>query len=428
MTQTAHVRRPGASMSALAVLGVAAAMLVSACGSPASSAGPTGSAADGPKEPIVVGGIVPLTGAYAADGLLQKRGLELAVADLNAAGGVLGRPVQLELFDIQDQLPENIKAAADQLLGKLKVDAVFDGYAGYGPEWLEFGANSDVPFLRGDGSSKMDEMTAAEPDLYWNTFGMYQTEPEYGGRAAEGLLSFGDRYQFPNNKIALVHGDIEWDLKYTKGIADVFVAEGWEVVLDETVPYGTTDWGSILTKIRAAEPAVIALSILSVQDTSTFVKQFMQAPTSSLLDISYMNSFVEVRDAVGPEIAGVMGYLTSKKVDDEAWLARYEQAFGEPYIQHMITPGMYDQVGIWAAAVEAVGDPKDYKAIADHIRTTKYTGLQGTYDFNNPGQTAHETPELPIGYSQSAADGSLRFFGTDEFVLPPYIQPAWPMK
>lgn len=421
MNDKTPMNRPRASRGAVVALGVALTLLASACGGPAGTN-------DGKKDPIVVGGIVPITGAYAADGLYQKRGLEMAVADLNAAGGVLGRQVQLELFDVQDQLPENLKAAADHLLGKKKVDAVFDGYAGYGPEWLEFGAKSDVPFIRGDGSSRMGEMTAAEPDVYWNTFDVYQTEPEYGARAAEGLLSFGDRYAFPNKKIAIIHGDIEWDLLYTKGIADVFEAAGWEVVLNETVPYGTTDWGSVLTKVRTAEPAVVAMSILSVQDVSTFVKQFMVAPTQSLLDISYMNSFPEVREAVGPDIAGVMGYLTSKAVDDAAWLARYEKMFGEPYVQHLVIPGMYDEVRIWANAVQNVGDPKDYKAVADYIRKNPYTGLQGTYDFNNPDQTAHETSKLPIGYCQAAADGSLLYFGKDEFVLPPYIDPPWPMN
>ncbi len=420
MNEVTQMRRLGAS-SKLVAVGVALGLLATACGGP-------GGTSESTKDPIVVGGIVPLTGAYAADGVYQKRGLEMAVADLNASGGVLGRQVKLELFDVQDQLPENLKAAADYLLRKIKVDAVFDGYAGYGPEWLEFGAKSDVPFLRGDGSSRMGEMTAKEPDKYWNTFNVYQTEPEYGARAAEGLLSFGERYVFPNRKIALIHGDLEWDLLYTKGIADVFRAAGWEVSFDETVPYGTTDWGSILPKIRAAEPAVIAVSILSVQDTSTFVKQFMQAPTNSLLDISYMNSFPEVRQAVGPDIAGVMGYLTSKLVEDTKWLANYEKMFGEPYVQHLIVPGMYDEVMIWASAVKSVGDPKDYRAIADHIRKTAYTGLQGTYDFNNAEQTAHETPVLPIGYSQATADGSLLYYGKDEFVLPPYIEPPWAVK
>jgi ABC-type branched-subunit amino acid transport system substrate-binding protein len=89
---------------------------------------------------------------------------------------------------------------------------------------------------------------------------------------------------------------------------------------------------------------------------------------------------------------------------------------------------MYDEVRIWANAVQNVGDPKDYKAVADYIRKNPYTGLQGTYNFNNPDQTAHETPELPIGYCQAAADGSLLYFGKDEFVLPPYIDPPWPMN
>ena len=91
-------------------------------------------------------------------------------------------------------------------------------------------------------------------------------------------------------------------------------------------------------------------------------------------------------------------------------------------------PSTYDSVMIWAEAVKAVGDPTKYKEIGDYIRTNKYTGLLGIYDFNNPEQTVKSGPDFPIAYAQYQGDGKLAFFGTDPFIFPPYIQPAWPAK
>ncbi len=100
--------------------------------------------------------------------------------------------------------------------------------------------------------------------------------------------------------------------------------------MNETFPYGTTDWGSILTKIRAEQPAAIVCSVLSVADISSFVKQFMENPTPSLLDISYMVVFKETQEAVGNDLTGVMGYVTSyvtPSAEHDAWKANFKKMF-----------------------------------------------------------------------------------------------------
>ncbi|HZI75476.1 MAG TPA: ABC transporter substrate-binding protein [Gemmatimonadales bacterium] len=51
------------------------------------------------KEPLVIGSGVPVTGVYAGDGQQMLRGQQLAVAEINAAGGVLGQPLKLAILD-----------------------------------------------------------------------------------------------------------------------------------------------------------------------------------------------------------------------------------------------------------------------------------------------------------------------------------------
>ncbi len=382
------------------------------------------------EEPIKIGAPLPLTGYAASDGEHMLMGLQLAVDDLNAKGGLLGRPVELVTYDIEDLLPEVVSASAEYLLRKEKVDVVIEGYGGWGPDFLAFGAKSDVPFFHGSGSIQGANLVKDDPESYWNMFQVFSVEKTYGIRAFKGLTFFEKDYVYPNKKIALVHGDWEWDLLYTQAVKELAEAAGWEVVMDETVPYGTTDWGSILLKIRQENPAAICTSILSVADIASFVNQFLENPTDSLLDISYMVVFTEVQDAIGEKLKGAMGYVTSYVLptdEGKAWEKRFKDKFGMDY-PLTTPPSTYDTAMVWAKAVEAVGDTRDYKAIADYIRANPYTGLLGLYDFNNPEQTIHPGPQRPIAYAQYAGNGELSFFGTDEFELPPWLDPKWTKK
>jgi branched-chain amino acid transport system substrate-binding protein len=348
-------------------------------------------------DPIKIGAPLPLTGAYAADGEHMQMGLKMAVAELNAAGGLLGRPVELKIFDIQELLPETVAASAASLLEKEKVDVVIEGYGGYGPDFEAFGAASEVPFIHGSGSVRAADMVKTDPAKYGNMFQVFPVEAEYGKRAWEGMVQFQDKYTYPNNKIAILHGDLEWDLNYTAAVAAEAEAAGWQVVLNETFPYGTTDWGSILTKIRAEQPAAIVCSVLSVADISSFVKQFMENPTPSLLDISYMVVFTETQDAVGEDLVGVMGYVTSyvtPSAEHDAWKARFKEMF-DMDVPLTTPPSTYDSVMVWAEAVKAVGDPTKYAEISDYIKNNPYRVSLAPTTSTTPSRRSSRAPNSP---------------------------------
>ena len=70
------------------------------------------------EEPILIGVPVPLTGPFAPIGVDSQKGVELAVEQINSAGGLLGRPVELVLFDTKDFAPERLMSAANKLVGQ----------------------------------------------------------------------------------------------------------------------------------------------------------------------------------------------------------------------------------------------------------------------------------------------------------------------
>src|SRR5207253_9385968 len=79
-------------------------------------------------DPIPVGGGVPLTGWAAADGIEFKRALEMACDEINAMGGILGRPLQPVFEDTKEQGADNIIPAMQRLIDRHGVHAIINGY------------------------------------------------------------------------------------------------------------------------------------------------------------------------------------------------------------------------------------------------------------------------------------------------------------
>src|SRR6266568_2533907 len=96
------------------------------------------------KQPIVVGSGSPVTGALAGDGLMMVRGQKLAVAQINAAGGVLGRPLQLSVLDTQLQQPDVMRTVFEKFVSQ-GVAAVFSGFTTYSSVEFPIVARAGIP-------------------------------------------------------------------------------------------------------------------------------------------------------------------------------------------------------------------------------------------------------------------------------------------
>ena len=120
------------------------------------------------EKPILIGTPLPLTGPYASDGEQMKMALELAVAEKNAAGGLLGRKLELKFGDIGGLEAEKIKAVGERLIGA-GVDAIITDYDDGGVDTKVFG-QYDVPYLHGNAMTLCTAPVAKHPEKYWNCF------------------------------------------------------------------------------------------------------------------------------------------------------------------------------------------------------------------------------------------------------------------
>ncbi len=410
-----------AILATVVVLGALAA-----CGSDTPSTSTSASASGAPSgEPIKVGAPIPLTGPWAADGQSMQQGLEMAVNDLNAAGGLLGRPVELVVYDVEDMAPEKLNAAASKLVMQDKVAAVITGYSTPGADVTAFG-KYPTPFIQFDASSQNVQMVLDNPEKYGGVFTLGDIEAAYGKQTFDDLMALP--YEYPNKKVVILAGDFEWDKKVTEGIKAEAEAQGWDVAMYEVFPYGTREWGPLLTKIKAINPAIINISVMDPADLKTFLTQFAQDPTDSIVEVGYAISIQGFPELVGKSGNGVVGISTTSILPDEMgdqFKADFEAEFGTP-------PGLsivgtcYDGVRLWAEGVKKAGDETNYEAVGEAIKTLGYKGVQGNYIFQEGNIVPATDDGLPMFFFQ-IQDGELVLLkvGTQDegtFVTPPWLK------
>lgn len=387
-------------------------------------------------EPIEIGMPLPMTGWFVADGVAYFQGYSMAIAEINAEGGLLGRPLEIIRFDHQNFEPEIVIEGADYLAGVREVDVIFAGWAGYGADVKAYG-KYDILYFNINASASAIEVFRTDPELYWNAFQMYDVEKPYGRWSFDIHMMLP--YEYPNNRVVLIAGDDPWSRASAAGFKERAEEEGWEIVMDEVVPYGTTEWGALLTRIRALDPAIIMFEIVSAPELVTFFRQFMEEPTNALIHFFYGGGVGEFMDIIGEEgdgltmvfLSGIALPVAQNPVAQDL-LDRFKLTYGVAPRSASITS--YDKIMFWADAVRAVGDVTDHRAIAQYMRDVRWQAASGTgIWYVDEDQKVPTHPDLPPLFFQ-LQEGELVtiYIGTEkyvdwegtayEFQVPPWIE------
>jgi branched-chain amino acid transport system substrate-binding protein len=234
-------------------------------------------------------------------------------------------------------------------------------------------------------------------DKYYMIFQGDPTEVWYGTGLPlfyQGLIDAG-KWTPANNKAVVVTSDNPYSIL----IADLFIegikALGWEVPVYEQVVTPVSDWGSVLSKVRDTQPAIIVNTNYTPSDLATFTKGIVEDPPPALLYEQYGPSIPEFLELAGEAANGVIWSTVIGVLPDamgQAFRERYQAKFGEP-------PGFsnagseYDMVNIYLRAVALAGGPKDRKKVCEHIANTIHRGVCGAYRFMPDDLTVPPYPD-----------------------------------
>jgi branched-chain amino acid transport system substrate-binding protein len=444
------MRDPGGSRRAawLLVCG-ALALTAAACGgsdnsSSSSSAADTAAAPAGSSAaaaptgaPILIGGPFAQTGpAGIADHKDCWNGSQMAIDEINAAGGVKGRPLKLEVTDIDMLTPEGVQTAFQTLADK-KVNAIVSPFVITYQPAIDVAAAAGIPYLSGGTSSPTVAAVKANPDKYWN-FVQDPSESYYGGGFIKSLDTLVEKglWKPKNNKVDLVIGDSEYNQLIAEGAKKEIAAEGgkWKLGIQEQVQGGQlSDWSAVIQKLKNSDAGVIMIDHWVGAELAGFAQQFASDPVSgSLVYLQYGPSQPEFLDIAGDSAEGfywgtVIGVPDTGKGADfrKAYAAKYPgTTFGLVY-----TGWCYDMVHMLKDAWSNV-DPSDAKGVMAWIKSHPYDGTTGHIDFSNV-----EAPVYPDNVDSADKGVTHLFFqvqnGKHTIVLPDeykeadYTTPPW---
>jgi branched-chain amino acid transport system substrate-binding protein len=336
-------------------------------------------------ETIRIGSTYPLTGYAAGDGQEMQRGSTMAVEEINANGGILGRQLEHIIIDAEDMAPEKIISAFERLINQEKVHAIINGFIlGTGPEY-DLVSQTPTIYMHANTYQANADMVKQNYEKYRMTFHCDPTERWYAlgfPKIMQQLIDSG-KWTPLNKNVAVLTSDIPYSSNIAKWFSEEVVKYGWTVSISEQVTLPTVEWGPILSKIRENPPGLIFQAHYAPADLASFTKQFRENPTPSLLYEQYGPSIPEYLDLAGDAANGVIWSTVIGPLADsvaQTYRAKYQQRWNSEagWSQNGI---QYDLFRLYANAVALAGDPADIQKVATNIEQGIYRGVCGGYSF-----------------------------------------------
>ncbi|MDI6688256.1 MAG: ABC transporter substrate-binding protein [Desulfobacterales bacterium] len=211
---------------------------------------------------IKVGIVLPLTGSLAKFGEIEKQSFDMAMEEINAAGGINGKKLDLLIEDTTGR-PEVGRSVVEKLITKDKVVMIGGGYSS-SVTYAAAGVcqQNQMPFLVNTGSA--DNITSSGWD--W----IYRINPpvsKYAG-AVESLLT----QVIKPKKVAILYENSLFGTKGAKEFEATCEKLGYEIVLKEGYEHGGIDFKPVLIKVKQHEPDIVYM-ISYIMDASLLMKQ-----------------------------------------------------------------------------------------------------------------------------------------------------------
>ena len=353
-------------------------------------------------EPIKIGIPIGLSGANSVVAPSVVQAAELAVEEINAKGGVLGRKLQLEIADDASGAA-GAQKAFDSLIYQKKVDALISMETSAARNaGLPVVSRGKVPYIY----TSFYEGKSCNPYMFVNAWVPdQQVAPVVDffmkSKNAKSFFLIGSDYSFGRGM-----------LEFTKSY---ITKKGGKILGEEYLPMDGSDWTAVINKLKTAKPDAIVTSTAGGAPNVTLTKQLRAAG----INLPYGNLAVDEgtakdmgADAEGMVISG--SYLTNiDSQKNKEFLAAMKQKFGS----NLKTPNdlsvpQYEAVYLYKAAVEKAGTTAADKVIPA-LASGSFEGPRGLIQMNKQRQAP-----LTMYLGQVQKDGGIKLLESFKNVDP----------
>lgn len=369
-------------------------------------------------DPIRIGVVLPQTGGLAEDGQAWVRGVRLAAAEVNAAGGLLGgRRVELDVVDSATAADAGV-SGAEQVLSRGAVVVIGDGGSGGSLAIYQMVTQmAGVPQISGSATSTT--LTDANAALGAAERYFFRTAPQDGYQA-----QVVDRIATTTahcTQLAILYQDDAYGMPLGQGIADLFSAHGTIAAMVAFTP-AQPSYASEASMVATASPDCVAL-IAYPQDAGVILRNWETtsgAPTVQWIgtDGLFTSDFITEAgsDARVDGIYGASPLTTPDTPEFNDFAARYDAAYG--HAPENFVASYYDATALALLAIERAGstDGADIRDALLEIGGPSGTQVERAAGLREALAALNAASPRPINYQ--GASGPIDFDENGDTVAP----------
>ena len=346
---------------------------------------------------ILIGVAGPITGPNAAFGAQFQKGAEQAAADINAAGGILGQQIKIEVGDDVSDPKQGISVA--------------NKFVGDGVKFVvgHFNSGVSIPASEVYAENGVLEISPAStnPQLtergLWNTFRTCGRDDQQG-KVAGGYIAAN----FKDAKIAIVHDKTPYGqglVDVTKGVLN---ANGIKEVLYEGINIGDKDFSALIAKMKEAGVTLIYFGGLHTEAGLIMRQSADQGLKATLFSGDGMVSN-ELAAIAGDAVIGTLNTFGPDPRKNPAAKGIVEKFRAAGFEPEAYTLYSYAAVQVLAAAIAKTGSADDATKVADAIKANgPFKTAIGEFGYDAKGDPTR--PDYVIYEWKKGEDGKPTYF------------------
>ncbi len=390
MRRSVRPQRSSLKRSAVAAGGVlfATSLVLVGCGSKASDTGTAAEAAscvDTESPTIKVGSLNSLSGTMAISEVTVRDAIKLAVDEINADGGVLDKQIELIGEDGASE-PTVFAEKAEKLISSDCVAAVFGG-------WTSSSRKAMLPVFESANSLlyypvQYEGLESSPNIFYTGATTNQQIVPALDYLKEQGVTSLylvGSDYVFPQTANRIIKAYAE--------------ANGIEIKGEDYTPLGSTDFSTIVNKVRTADADAV-FNTLNGDSNVAFFREYKNVGLTPQ-DMPVVSVSIAEEEVGGIGVENITGQLTAwnyyQTIDtpvNKAFVDAYKAAYGANKPTSDPMEAAYTSVYLWKNTVEKAG-AFDTKSIQDNADGVTFDAPEGLVTID--GENHHITKTARIG-------------------------------
>jgi len=345
------------------------------------------------KEPITIGFGMALTGPLAANGKMSLVAMQIWEDDINAKGGLLGRPVKLVYYDDQSN-PSQVPGIYAKLLDVDKVDMIVSGYAS-----TQIAAAMPVAIQKKKLFVSLFGTGVNDTFHYNKYFSMIPNGPTPKPAFTRGFFKVAEAQKPKPETIAIAMADAEFGRNACEGAEQNAKTSGFKILYNKAYPPSTTDFSPIIRAVQALNPDLFVVCSYPL-DTVGIVKSMHEIGfTPKMWGGAMVGLQATVfKTQLGPMLNGVVNFETWLPVKSMEFpgalelLKKYQErakAAGTDPLGYYMPVWAYAYLQVLGDSIAATKSLND-DVLADYLHKTTFKTVVGDVKFNQDGEWSVE--------------------------------------